>query len=117
MTRPAVFASMGGAFVSSLGNVDVALSRNGQPLDKVATSLRGILRAIREADLLELEGVSAEGVRFTLSLQAVTCEPVRNGDQVEILNSDDGRNIGDLFVILSQVDDGRSMKRFYLGNM
>lgn len=117
MTRPAVFASMGEAFVSSLGNVDVALSRNGQPLDKVATSLRGILRAVREADLLELEGVSAEGVRFTLSLQAVTCEPVRNGDQVEILQSDDGRNIGDLFVILSHVDDGRSMKRFYLGNM
>lgn len=116
MTRPAVFAGMGEAFVSSLGNVDVALSRKGVPLDKVATSLRGILRAVREADLLELEGVSAEGVRFTLSLQATSCEPVRNGDLVEILISDDGRNIGDEFIILSHVDDGRSMKRFYLGN-
>lgn len=116
MTRPAVFAGMGEAFVASLGNVDVALSRKGQLLENVAGSLRGILRAVREADLLELEGVSTEGVRFTLSLQAVACEPVRNGDQVEILQSDDGRNIGDRFVILSHVDDGRSMKRFYLGS-
>ncbi|MFK4824843.1 hypothetical protein ACI0FM_08650 [Paenochrobactrum sp. BZR 588] len=116
MTRPAVFAGMGEAFVSSLGNVDVSLSRKGEPLESVSKSLRGILRAVREADLLELEGVSAEGVRFTLSLHAVTCEPVRNGDQVEILTSDDGRNIGDRFIILSHVDDGRSMKRFYLGS-
>lgn len=110
MSRPAVFANMGGAFVASLGNVDVEITIDG----KVLEPLRGIFRSVRDTDLLDLEGVAVEGVRFSLAVAADLIVGVRQGDTVKILSSDDGQNIGDVFEIGGHVDDGRAMKRLLL---
>ncbi|MBC8718189.1 hypothetical protein [Ochrobactrum sp. Marseille-Q0166] len=110
MSRPAVFAGMGGAFVASLGNVDIELTNGGV----VREPLRGIFRRVRDTDLIDLEGVAAEGIRYSLALEGDGIDAVRQGDSVKILKSDDGKNIGDVFEIVSHVDDGRAMKRFLL---
>ncbi|MEN5277313.1 hypothetical protein ABE527_10210 [Brucella sp. TWI432] len=110
MSRPAVFAGMGGAFVASLGNVNIELTIGGE----VREPLRGIFRRVRDTDLLDLEGVAAEGIHYSLALKGDGIDAVRQGDTIKILASDDGKNVGDVFEIASHVDDGRAMKRFLL---
>lgn len=112
MSRPGVFSGMGGAFVASLGNVDIELTIGGVAREP----LRGIFRRVRDTDLLDLEGVAAEGIRYSLALEGDGIDAVRQGDSIKILASDDGKNVGEVFEIASHVDDGRSMKRFFLRN-
>lgn len=110
MSRPGVFAQMGGAFVASLGNVEIELTIAGV----VQAPLRGIFRSVRDTDLINLEGIAAEGIRYTLAIQGNLIDAVRQGDMVKILESDDNKNVGDVFVIAGHVDDGRAMKRLLL---
>lgn len=112
MSRPAIFAGMGGAFVASLGNVHIELTIGGM----VREPIRGIFRRVRDTDLIDLEGVAAEGIRYLLALEGDGIDAVRQGDTIKILASDDGKNIGDVFEVASHVDDGRAMKRFFLRN-
>ncbi|ASV87078.1 hypothetical protein CES85_1065 [Ochrobactrum quorumnocens] len=110
MSRPGVFAQMGGAFVASLGNVEIELTIAGV----VQAPLRGIFRSVRDTDLINLEGIAAEGIRYTLAIQGNLIDAVRQGDMVKILESDDSKNVGDVFEIAGHVDDGRAMKRLLL---
>nr|WP_278375029.1 hypothetical protein [Brucella anthropi] len=110
MSRPAVFAQMGDAFTASLGNVDAELTIGGA----ARPSIRGIFRGVRNTDLLDLEGIAAEGIKYTLAIPGHLIDGVRQDDSVTILASDDGRNVGDRFLIAGHVDDGRAMKRLLL---
>jgi hypothetical protein len=110
MSRPAVFARMWDAFTASLGNVDVEITMAGTP----RPAMRGIFRGVRDTDLLDLEGIAAEGIKYTLAIPGHLIDGVRQDDSVTILASDDGRNIGDRFLIAGHVDDGRAMKRLLL---
>ncbi|KAB2769494.1 hypothetical protein F9K84_09590 [Brucella anthropi] len=110
MSRPAVFVQMGGAFTASLGNVDAQLTIGGA----ARPAMRGIFRGVRDSDLLDLEGIAAEGIKYTLAVPGHLIDGVRQDDSVTILASDDGKNVGDRFLIAGHVDDGRAMKRLLL---
>ncbi|WP_226622580.1 head-tail joining protein [Brucella anthropi] len=110
MSRPAVFAQVGDAFTASLGNVDAELTIGGA----VRPAMRGIFRGVRDTDLLDLEGTAAEGIKYTLAVPGHLIDGVRQDDSVTILASDDGKNVGDRFLIAGHVDDGRAMKRLLL---
>ena len=110
MSRPGVFAHMGGAFVASLGNVEVEITI----ADVVQAPIRGIFRGVRDTDLIDLEGIAAEGIRYTLAIQGSLIDAVRQGDTAKVIASDDGKNVGDVFEVAGHIDDGRAMKRLLL---
>lgn len=97
--RPALFAAMGPAFTSVFGNVDVTLIIEGVAQ---ATPVRGILRQIREIDLMGEGGVSIEGVTHTLSLDAVATAGLQSDRDSLIINSV-------TYEVRSLADDGRAM--------
>lgn len=102
MIRPAIFSPLGAAFVAALGNVDAIVTVGGVPLP----TLRGIFRGVRETDLLDLEGVSAEGVKYVFSAQGYLLDGIKRTDTVIIA--------GKTYGIVGHIDDGRAMKRLYL---
>lgn len=109
MSRPAIFADMGDAFVSGLGNVTAQVTVKGDVVE-----LTGILRKVREADLLDIESMGLEGVSYSFSASGLVLEGVRQNDTITIISSDDGQDIGKIFGIAGVVDDGRAMKRLLL---
>ncbi len=109
MSRPAIFADMADAFVSGLGNVTAQVTVKGEVVE-----LTGILRKVREADLLDVEGMGLEGVSYSFSASGTVLDGVRQSDTVTITHSDDAQDIGKIFVVAGHVDDGRAMKRLLL---
>lgn len=109
MSRPAIFADMADAFVSGLGNVEAVITIGGS-----AVSLRGILRKVREGDLLDVEGMGLEGISYSFTASGTQLDGVRQKDTITILSSDDGQDTGKVFIIAGHVDDGRAMKRLLL---
>lgn len=109
MSRPAVFANMANAFVSGLGNVEALITIG----DSVVT-LCGILRKVRESDLIDIEGMGLEGVSYSFAGSGTVLDGVRQKDTITILHSDDGQDTGKVFIVAGHVDDGRAMKRLLL---
>lgn len=97
--RPALFAAMGPAFTSAFGNVDVTLVIDGVAQ---ASAIRGILRQVREIDLLPEGGGSVEGVTHTLALDAVAAAGLQSDRDSAIINSV-------TYAVRSVADDGRAM--------
>lgn len=102
MIRPSIFAGMGAAFTAALGNVDAVVTVAGV----VRPSIRGIFRGVRETDLLEIDGMGAEGVKYVFSAEGPALDGIRRNDTVTI-----GAVTYD---IVGHIDDGRAMKRLYL---
>ena len=109
MTYPKVFAGMGAAFTAALGNVDADISVRGG-----VVSVRGIFRKVRETDLLDVEAMGLEGIKYTFAAEGETLDGVRQTDTVTITGGDDPNLIGKVFEIAGHVDDGRAMKRLLL---
>ncbi|UCA44312.1 hypothetical protein [Pseudochrobactrum sp. XF203] len=109
MSRPAIFSDMADAFVSSLGNVEASVTIKGSPV-----LLTGILRKVRETDLLDIEGMGLEGVSYSFAASGTALDGVRQSDTITIIRSDDAQDIGRVFVVAGHVDDGRAMKRLLL---
>ena len=109
MSRPAIFADMPDAFTSGLGNVEALVTVKGGTV-----SLAGILRKVREADLLDIEGMGLEGVSYSFAASGTALDGVRQSDTITIIRSDDAQDIGKVFVVAGHVDDGRAMKRLLL---
>lgn len=109
MSRPAVFSDMDEAFVSGLGNVEALITVGDSKV-----TLRGILRKVREGDLLDIESMGLEGISYSFAASGVVLDGVRQNDTITIISSDDGQDIGKIFDIAGVVDDGRAMKRLLL---
>lgn len=109
MSRPAIFSEMADAFVSGLGNVEARIT-----IGDSTVALRGILRKVREGDLLDVEGMGLEGISYSFAASGTALDGVRQKDTITILSSDDGQETGKVFVVAGHVDDGRAMKRLLL---
>ncbi|WP_075655060.1 hypothetical protein [Pseudochrobactrum sp. B5] len=109
MSRPAIFSDMADAFVSGLGNVEASVTIKGSPV-----LFTGILRKVRETDLLDIEGMGLEGVSYSFAASGTALDGVRQSDTITIIRSDDAQDIGRVFVVAGHVDDGRAMKRLLL---
>lgn len=109
MSRPAVFSDMADAFVSGLSNVEARIT-----IGDSTVNLHGILRKVREGDLLDIEGMGLEGISYSFAASGVLLDGVRQKDTITILSSDDGQETGKVFIIAGHVDDGRAMKRLLL---
>ncbi|WP_439273549.1 hypothetical protein [Pseudochrobactrum sp. HB0163] len=109
MSRPAVFSQMADAFVDGLGNVEAGITCKGNTV-----LLKGIFRKIRETDLLDLEGLGAEGVSYSFAAAGIALDGIRQGEALTIIASDDGKLTGKVFSVAGVVDDGRAMKRLLL---
>lgn len=96
--RPALFSHMGDAFTDALSNVDVVPVVDGESLPAV----RGIFRQLRETDLLEVGGVSIEGVTHSLALPAALGAAIESQRDSVIMQ-------GVEYPVLSKFDDGRAM--------
>lgn len=90
---------MGPAFTSVFGNVDVTLIVDGET---ASASIRGILRQLREIDLMAEGGASVEGVTHTLALDAVAAANLQSDRDSVIINSV-------TYAVRSLADDGRAM--------
>lgn len=102
--RPGLFAAMGPAFTSAFGNVDVTLTIEGVERED---TVRGILRQVREIDLMPEGGASIEGVTHTLALDAVASAGLRSGrDSVTISAV--------TYAVRGLTDDGRAMATLML---
>lgn len=101
--RPSAFSAMGGAFTGAFGNVDVTPIVDGED----QATVRGILRQVRETDLMEETGHAVEGVTHRLSLAAE--------DAATLVSGTDRMRIGGVtYDIRSVADDGRAMTKFLL---
>ncbi|MDM8344180.1 hypothetical protein P8H26_02105 [Pseudochrobactrum sp. sp1633] len=109
MSRPAIFSDMADAFVSGLGNVEASVTIKGSPVP-----LTGILRKVRETDLLDIEGMGLEGVSYSFAASGTPFDGVRQSDTITIIRSDDAQDIGKVFLVAGHIDDGRAMKRLLL---
>ncbi|MGJ8570431.1 MAG: head-tail joining protein [Hoeflea sp.] len=102
--RPGLFAAMGTAFTSAFGNVDVTLTIDGVVQE---AAVRGILRQVREIDLMPEGGATIEGVTHSLALDAVASAGLRSDrDRV---------TIGAItYAVRALADDGRAMATLLL---
>ena len=94
---------MSGAFTAALGNVDVIPIVDG--VDQA--TVRGILRQVREIDLVEEAAQAVEGVTHKLSISAEAADELKTGrDSVRIGGTE--------YAVRARGEDGRAMARLYL---
>lgn len=102
--RPALFAPMAEAFTGVFGNVDVTLVIDGVT---AASPVRGILRQVREIDLVTESGVSVEGVTHRLDLSASDAAGLESDRDSVVIG-------GETYEIRALTDDGRAMINLFL---
>lgn len=103
--RPALFSEMGQAFSSVFSNADIQFTVDGALL---FSTVRGIFRQFREADLLEFQSPPTEAVTHKLSFAA---SDLPSGFDKER----DSLSINDTAYIVNTLeDDGRAMLRMLL---
>lgn len=101
--RPTLFGALGDDFSDTFGNVDVTPVVGGVGQSVV----RGILRQVREMDLIDDRGVAVEGVTHSLALAAAAGEMLVSGRDSVVID-------GVIYPVRTKLDDGRAMIKLYL---
>ena len=101
--RPALFGALGDDFSDAFGNVDVTPVVGGVGRSVV----RGILRQVREMDLIDDRGVAVEGVTHSLALAAAAAGALVSGRDSVVIDAVS-------YPVRGKRDDGRAMITLFL---